>query len=133
MLTKATARDAIVSALLRDAAAHEAGHYREIGGAYDELDGTVPREDDPDLRGLFIALRFWDSWIDARNHNWLYYEPIREEDWPKLARAVARDLANGWTITDPTVLSHFDPPLRNSLWQRLKTLFRSAPPTGRGG
>lgn len=132
MLTKATARDAIVAALLRDAAAHEAGHYREIGSAYNDLDGTVPRGDDPDLRAVFVALRFWDGWIDARNHNWLYYDPVREEDWPRLARAVARDLAGGWTITDPIVLSHFDPQPRSPLWERLKALFRSAPP-GRGG
>jgi hypothetical protein len=118
-LSKAAAREALATALLRDAESHEAGDYRAVGTDYDQLDEGLPRGDDPD-RALFVALHFWDGWIDARNHAWLYYKPIGEADWPRLAKAVARDLVEGRQIGEPTVLMMFDPPPRESLRERMK-------------
>ncbi len=125
MLTKTAARDALVVYLLRDAAAHESGKYELIGEAYDDLDVVMPRGGpaDPDERPLFIALSFWDGWIDSRNHRWLFYEPITERDWPNLARSIAWDLTHGREITNPIVRSHFTPRPRKPLWARIRSIF----------
>ena len=56
------------------------------GSGYDEMNGALPRGVDVRWDKLFIVLSFWDGWIDANNHEWQYYEPIQENDWPRLAR-----------------------------------------------
>jgi hypothetical protein len=72
------------------------------------LDGGLPRGSGAELDKLFIALSFWDGWIDARNHEWQYYPGIEESDWPKLAKEIVKALAKDQEITQPTVLAHFD-------------------------
>ena len=84
----------------RDLAAVEVGHK--------ELDALLPRNAGPTFDKLHIALSFWDGWIDARNHDWLYYEGIRAEDWPWLARGIVDDLRNDHEISDQRVLKHFE-------------------------
>ena len=34
-------------------------------GRYEVIDATLPREHGPEWRKVFVALSFWDSWIDA--------------------------------------------------------------------
>jgi hypothetical protein len=80
MFTYAEAKQSLVENLTRDAVAHEAGHYRDIGHAFDELDANLPREGGREFDQIFIALAFWDGWIDARNHDWQYYDGIGESD-----------------------------------------------------
>ena len=97
----AEARDALVKHLTQDATAHDEGRFHDIGGGYDNVAGSVPQRGGREWRDIYRALAFWDGWIDAKNHAWLYYEPIRREDWPVLARRIAGDLANGRKIIDP--------------------------------
>lgn len=71
---------------------------------------------------------FWDGWIDARNHDWLYYEGIDKEDWPRHARAVAACLRSGRTPEDSTLRKHFDRPPRKPILERAAgMLLRRAP------
>ena len=127
MSSYAVARDYLVAALTRDAAAHEAGRYREIGGGFDRtpdfdaIDAERPRGEGPGARRLRLAIDFWGGWIDARNHGWRYYEPIREADWPALARRVAADLAADRDVTDPVVLAHFGPASRRPLLECVRS------------
>ena len=62
----------------------------------------------------------WDAWVDARNYQWQYYDRMRAEDWPRLARQVADALAAG---EDPSALvaNHIGCRPRPSLLSRLRT------------
>lgn len=122
LVGKVEARDAIIAALLQDAAMHEAGSYGVIGRDYGKLESLLPCGPDPDLRAIGIAMTFWDSWIDARNHQWRYHRPIAETDWPQLARSIATDLSEGWNVRNPVVLANFDLLNRPTLGQRVTKL-----------
>ena len=100
-------RDALVTQLLQDAVAHEAGQYDSIGRRFDALEYRFPTGTAPELGRLHIALTFWDGWVHARNHGFPP-GPIAESEWPQLARSVAADLEANRDITAETVLLHFD-------------------------
>lgn len=108
MLTYDEAGQTLIAELNRDAEAHEAGRNQDIGAAFERVDGELPRGQGPEFDKLFIAFNFWEGWIDARNHNWQYYEGIKERDWPRLARTIINSLKADEEITDPLVLKHFD-------------------------
>ena len=74
---------------------------------YDEMDGALPRGTGAQCDKLFVALSFWDGWIDASNHDWRYYEPIAADDWPRLAREIAAALREDRELVNPTVLDRF--------------------------
>ena len=59
---------------------------------YEEMDESLDRGGGPEWNKLLIALSFWDGWIDASNHQWRYYEPITEREWPLLAIEIAAAL-----------------------------------------
>jgi hypothetical protein len=82
-----------------------------------------------------VALEFWDGWIDARNHDWLYYPGIAVSDWPRLAHGIVEDLRQDRDISDEALLERFDfrrRPARSFLWARLKAMFGVAAMSGRG-
>ncbi len=114
-------RDALVAELRRDAAAHEAGAYDEVGRRFDAVERHFPHGTAPELGRLHIALTFWDGWVDARNHGWPR-GPVSQQDWPMLARRVADDLEADREISDPTVLSRFDLVRHPGLNERVQTL-----------
>jgi len=80
---------------------------RSVGG-FDQFDTNLPRNKEPRFDKLYIALNFWDGWIDSRNHSWQYYEPLLEEDWPRLARSIVLSLETDDDVKDPLVLEKFD-------------------------
>ena len=108
MLNYPEAKRVFVDGLTRDAIAHESGRFRNVGEGFDNLDCKLPRNQGAEFDKFFIALNFWDGWIDARNHDWKYYQGIRQADWPRLARSIASDLSRDKEISDPLVLEHFD-------------------------
>jgi hypothetical protein len=122
MLTYDQARDALINALLEDAAAHEAERYDEIGRRFDNLEHRFPTGAGPELAKLRIALTFWDGWIDARNLGWQTTRGIQQSSWSKLARLVAADLAADREITDVQVRGRFDAAAKGSLGDRVQSL-----------
>lgn len=131
MLSYNEARQTLIAELTRDAEAHEADRYLDIGAEFERVDAELPRGQGSEFDKFFIAFHFWDGWIDARNHNWQYYEGIEERDWPRLARTIVEALESDQEITDPLVLKHFD--FRNRkqsggvirrLWDRIYKLVR---------
>lgn len=108
MHTYATARDAIVEHLRRDAVAHDAGRFDEIGRRFDALEHAFPRGGETGLGKLRTAMVFWDAWIEARNLGWQGTKGIQPDEWPRLARAVADDLAADREISDARVRERFD-------------------------
>ena len=101
-------RHRFADALEAGAASQESGDLSGIQIGYEEFDGSLPRGMGPELKKLHIALAFWDGWIDARNHDWLYYEALSSADWPELARAIAGRLRANLEMEDARVLRHFD-------------------------
>ena len=121
MMSYAEARDALVTQLLQDAAAHEARQYDAVGRRFDAVEHRFPTGTAPELGKLHIALTFWDGWVNARNHGWPP-GPIAEDEWPQLARAVAADLKSDRDVTSEKVLSHFDIVAHPKLDDRVQTL-----------
>ena len=122
MLTYAAARDALAEAILKDAAAHEAERYDEVGRRFDALVRLFPRDGAPEFAQLRVALTFWDAWIDARNGGWQSGGGISKVEWPVLARALVSDLAGDRKIADPKVRARFDVSGTGSFTDRVRTL-----------
>lgn len=75
---------------------------------YAELDHDLPRSADPQWKKLFIALNFWDGWIDASNHNWQHYEPIEAKDWRFKVSLSASPIIH-WSPSLPTIQGRLAP------------------------
>jgi hypothetical protein len=58
MFSYTEAKQFLVESLRRDAIAHEAGRYRDVGQAFDEFDANLSRDDRPEFNKLFVALNF---------------------------------------------------------------------------
>jgi hypothetical protein len=86
------AREALVAGLLGDAAAYEAGRYSDIGRRMVEVRAAVARQDPASTPRLQLALRFWGGWSEACVDGPAPLSPPAA-DWPRLARALAADLA----------------------------------------
>jgi hypothetical protein len=108
MATYGITRNSIVGELLKDAAAHEAGRFEDIGRRFDPIERGLPRGGAPSLTRLRTALAFWDGWIDARDRGWKPDGNIEKGEWPMLARRIASDLAQDHEISDPRVGARFN-------------------------
>ena len=113
--------DALVTQLLQDADAHEAGHYDAVGRRFDAVEHRFPTGTAPELGRLHIALTFWDGWVHARNHGWPP-GPISESEWPRIARSVVADLQANRDVTDVKVLANFDIVAHPKLDERVQIL-----------
>jgi hypothetical protein len=101
-------RERLVACLDAAVRAQESGDLRAIETGFDQLDSELPRDAGPEFDKLHVALHFWDCWIDAGNHNWLYYPGLAADDWPRLARAIVHDLQQNRDISDERVVERFD-------------------------
>jgi hypothetical protein len=108
MSTYAATRNALVDQLLRDAMAHDAAQYDEVGRRFDTVERELPRGAAPELARLRVALTFWDAWIDARNRGWQLDGGIAKSEWPSLARSIAADLEGDRDVTNARVVTRFD-------------------------
>jgi hypothetical protein len=122
MLSYGIARDSLVGELLKDAMAHEAGRYDEIGRRFDGIEREFPRGAAPQLTRLRVALTFWDGWIDARDRDWPLGGSIDKGEWPMLARRIASDLAQDCEISEARVGARFDPSAGGPTEDRVQTL-----------
>jgi hypothetical protein len=121
-LTYAAARGQLVEQLLRDATAHDAGRYDDIGRRFDNVERLLPHGRAPELGKLRVAVTFWDGWIDARNRGFQPGGGITKAQWPLLARAVAADLEGDRDVTDMRVVTRFDIGRHPSLANRVQAL-----------
>jgi hypothetical protein len=123
LLSYSDAKQMLISSLTRDALLHEMRKFKELGEGYDNLDTAIPRDGGPQFAKLLLALEFWSSWLDSCEHDWFFYEPIKEPDWPILARRIADDLANDRDITDTLLLEKFAPRPQSKSVSWLRRLF----------
>ena len=117
--------EVLASALEADADAQEMGRLDAVGERYDEVLAELTPLGDSHVRLLSMGFHFWDCWEDARNHGWNYYPDAQEDDWPRLARAVAAALRTGDEPDGVPAALLASPP---TLWQRLRARFRSRRP-----
>ena len=108
MWTYDRARHFAAAALRVEAEAQEKGQPDEIGASFDMFDGNLLRGGGPEFDKLHVALRFWDEWGYARDHDWRTPVPARRDEWPKLARRIADALEADENIIDPAILSRFE-------------------------
>jgi len=121
-LTYDAARIALAEHLTRDADAHERERYDEIGRRFDALERAFPRQESADLTKLYVALTFWDAWIEARNLGWQSTGNIRQHEWPQLARDIAADLTADREITSARVRQRFDAGAHGGLGDRVQII-----------
>lgn len=102
----------MAAALRWEADAADAGRSQAIGERYDDFDEALPRDEGREFDKLFVALHFWDAWLDERNHGWPNFYGIARGDWSRLARGVADDLDADRDVSDSLVVAHFrlEPP-----------------------
>jgi hypothetical protein len=102
-----TARSEVQASLIRCAAAHGSADFHAIEVEHTKIDTNLPRSADLRFDPLHAALNLLDAWIDSSNHEWRYYEGIGRDDWPKLALALAADISQNLTISNPLLIKHF--------------------------
>jgi hypothetical protein len=117
----------LANALEVDAIAHESGQQHKIGEKFDDVMSEISSLNDIPPRLSYLAINFWDSWQDSRNHDWLYYEPITESDWPHLAREISHSLRSGSLPNNQDLIDRFSPEPGLPFLQRFKNwIFKSA-------
>jgi len=116
----------IASALEADVAHQENGRISEIGKTFDPTLARILEVNADYDESVGFAFTFWDNWLDASNHQWMYHDPITEHDWPRFARETADAIRRGELPRNEFLLEHMRPRPRRSLWQRIKSLFGHA-------
>lgn len=124
MFTYHEAKHYLIEHLSRDVVLHVAGDYGHVGDNFNDFDANLPRNGDPKFKKLYIALNFWDGWLDARNHDWHFYKGISQNDWPKLAKMIIQNIEEEKEITSEIILAHFDLKPKESIISKLKKIFR---------
>ncbi len=92
-------RYAIVQGLRAAITAHRANRLFDIGEGWDDA-ASLARDDDR----LSLALSFWEGWADSAEHQWLYYEGMCADDWPRLAEVLIDSLEHNREIVDPKLV-----------------------------
>ena len=101
------ARHFAAAALRAEAEAQESGRPEEVGASFDTFDANLERGAGPEFDKLHVALRFWDEWVYARDHDWRTPVPARRGEWPQLARGIAERLEADEDVSDSAILSKF--------------------------
>ena len=112
----------LVQALEKETQLHNAGSHDAIGAAYDDVLSEILPITEYHDKQRDMVMRFWDDWCDASNHNWLYHEPMKKEDWPKCAELIVQGLRDGKSLSEEPALSQFIPKPRISIIKRLLRL-----------
>lgn len=82
-------RALLIAELSRSAELHERGCYEDLGSQFDAIDELIWKLRPRRFRKTTLEYKAYcllDSWLDSAGHDWLHHEPIRQADWPSLAR-----------------------------------------------
>jgi hypothetical protein len=125
-MTEMDEREAAAAGLLRSADAHDRGDFAVVEREFDTFEGSLSQDASGVHDDVLLAFSFWDGWVDSSNHGWQYYEPLKQSDWPVLARTIAAALRSGDPVSDPEIVASFSiQPRRESwlsrAWKRLTT------------
>ena len=115
------AAEILARGLEEDIKTQKHGDPLVIGEKWDDVYAELlPIEDDIDNPVYSLAFGFWDGWGDASNHNWLYYEPITEDQWPIYAKEITSSLRAGKLPENSLIIEMFSPKPKVNFIQKLK-------------
>jgi len=117
------AAEFVAQALEQDAEAHEAGRFNDIAKRWDDVYGKLLPIQDTSEPIFAMAMRFWDDWKDASNHKWMYHKPMKQTDWPRVARVIAACLRSGTLPEEKIILDLFMPKPKKGLIDRIKSWY----------
>jgi hypothetical protein len=100
-------RKLAIVAIERALVAHEKQDFFSIGDELDELEIQLNEQDLTQGSLLLIAHEFLTGWSDSAAHDWYHWEPMKKDDWPRLAEVILQDLHANREITNPELLSEF--------------------------
>lgn len=101
------AKKMLINGIKSDVDRFTKGDLKTFGELFDTCDLKLPRDlDDGDI---YLALNFWDSWIDECGHGFEgFYKPIERTDWVPLALEIISSLENNKKITNSLLVEKFD-------------------------
>ena len=95
--------EAIENALV----SHEKQDFFSIGDELDELEIQLYKQELAEGSLLLIAHEFLTGWSDSAAHDWYHWEPMKKDDWPRLANVLLNDLRANREVTNTELLSEF--------------------------
>ena len=117
------ARQLAINSLENALDAHKNNDLLSIENGFEKYEGLVSESNVPANSLLYLTLEFWAGWSDSAIHNWLFYEPLKKDDWPRLAVIILEALKENKEITNPVILESFRVKPKTSLITKLKGLF----------
>lgn len=87
--------------------AHENQDFFLIGDELELLEIQIDKQEIPEGSLLLIAYEFLTGWSDSAAHDWYDWEPMKKDDWPRLAYVILKDLRANREVTDPELISEF--------------------------
>ncbi len=106
---------------------HKLEECLSIGDNMDNFESLLDEEELKQGSSLHIALEFLSGWSDSAAHDWYHYEPLKKDDWPRMANIILSDLKANREISDPQIVSEFRyiPKPKISIITRIKSLFKN--------
>lgn len=119
------ARKFAIDSLERAISAHDRGDIFSIEDGIDEYENIIPREEIANNSLLFLTLEIWSGWSDSAVHDWQFYEPLKKNDWPRIAKILLGDLRANREVTNAEILANFSIEVKekNEFW--LSKLWKS--------
>lgn len=115
----------LAKTLIKEAERHRTGALADIGSEYTAVVNRIGdrRKDRADPM-IELALNFWHSWIDERNHKFpgAYYRITRDQ-WPQIAEQFAFYLEGRPGSVIPGTIRYFKKKPAPDLFARVKELF----------
>ncbi len=100
-------RKLAIEAIQKALDAHENQDFFSIGKYLDEYEVLLYKLEIEQGTLLLVAHEFLTGWSDSAAHDWYHWEPLKQEDWPRLAKIILQDLRANREVTDPEILSEF--------------------------
>ena len=90
-------REVLIHELEQSVKHHMAGRYDEVGETFYQIDELVWSIKPKGIREETIEYQAYcvlDAWIHASDHDWLIYDSVKKDDWPRLGLRMKEVLEN---------------------------------------
>lgn len=115
------ARSLLAKSLIKDAERHRRAAFSDLGADYETVEARLLKNPDGFDPLIGMALNFWHSWIDERNHGFPgYYNRIRKDSWPILAEQLSDSLEGRELKPMSATLRYFRVRQKFSLFMKLR-------------
>lgn len=100
-------RKLVIEAIENALVLHEKQDFFSIGCELDELEIQLYKQELPEGSLLLVAHEFLTGWADSAAHDWYHWEPMKKDDWPRLANVLLSDLRANQQVTNSELLTEF--------------------------